>query len=101
MMENGSGVCEIINNTDGTTTEHPRQGGATVEDLKTMIVELEMDLAKSKVRGWYCPYGALDEFRDPRMEFGLGYCDNRDCGDCKDKYWAKLQKKYEDEVARL
>lgn len=74
---------------------------ATVEELKAMIVELKMSLAKNKVRDGWCPYGVLDGLKDPRREFGYDYCYDRDCMACENEVWAELRKKYEDEVAGL
>lgn len=65
-----------------------------------MIVDLKLHHAASKV-GSYCIYGVLDDFEDPRGDDWGSYCEGRDCGDCRGDYYARLRKKYEDEVARL
>lgn len=56
---------------------------ATVEELKEMIVELKVDLAKASVPNGHCPYAYYPGIKQD------GDCD--DCNKCKREFFEKYE----------
>ena len=59
---------------------------ATVEELKEMIIELKVDLAKAQIPQGHCPYAYY-----PGIEGGC--VADIDCGRCKREFFEKYENK--------
>lgn len=55
---------------------------ATIEELKEIIIELKVDLAKAKVPNGHCPYAYYPNIKQE------GDCD--DCNKCQRDFFSKV-----------
>ena len=67
---------------------------ATVEELKEMIVELKVDLAKANIPYGNCPYAYY-----PGVEGGC--VADIACSQCKQEFWQRYRVKVEEWVENL
>lgn len=67
---------------------------ASIVELKNIIVDLKVELAKSRIPHGHCPYAYYSIERD-----GNEGCDN--CVECEREFSNKIREMYEMEVSGL
>lgn len=68
---------------------------ATIEELKNIIVELKIELARERIPSSHCPYAYY------HRENPIGNCSDISCEECKTIFFEDMRKNVEEDVKEL